>query len=315
MARLDQAFTASAVFQLLVYALGDAEAIDLISNVEVATPMLVSTRKGYVDRSTIALTAALIQLHDFLRRAPTARRYFQEVKPAAEKITLEQCDLYTVSDAQADAPGDTERMIHGILTSLGYALESAGWGGITDLQLRRYRHADVPDVIPKMNVYEIQAARLPEDIRQHLADFTPTLAAAVPPALSEQLCVLRSGNALNFHDASDVVLKITRCFERLHGIPKLDAYQAIESHSKAISWFATEGHAVQKLVIRSSNFFDLRQRLEQAGIQALRPHSPSGSENITEVCLISDPMQRRFEGATGSFVEYSVDGPRLEFSQ
>ncbi|VVE23056.1 DUF1338 family protein [Pandoraea anhela] len=317
MARLDQTLTSSAVFQLLVYALGDAEAIDLISNVDVSAPLLVSAAKGHVDRSIVAQAVALIQFHDFLRRAPTARNFLVEVKPASVRIALERCDLYTVSGQACGEYGDVAHMIPRILTSLGFVVDWEGWGGDAGFRICRYRHADYPDDVPKMIVHDIQLDRLPSHIREPLAGVTvPSvnpLAQAV--SASAQLGELEHGKPLNFHDASDLVLKIARCFERLHGIPRLDAYQAIASHSKGISWFATEGHALRKVIVRLSQFCEVSQWLGQAGIPAFRTHCATSAEQVTEISLLGDPLQRRFEGATGSFVEYSVDGPCLAFSR
>ena len=306
---------ASAVFQLLTYVVGEEDAIDVMAHVAVDGALLDKPVRGLADRATIAQTLALVLFHDLLRRVPAAKRYVHEFKPMHEKLVLDHGAVRTVKLQGMGALPCGEAAVTRLLKPLGYAFAAEYPLPALRMTGRSYRHMDFPEQIPQFFVSEILPELFSAPFQTAVANTFASSHDPVSEKLQSQLDALESRGVLEFHDAADVVLRVARCFDRQHELPKFEDYTSLLDESAEMGWIATEGNTFNHITVRVNDVTALHASLVEAGY-AIKPEVEiSSSGNVLQTALLADSVSRRLKGATSSYIEHTVPGSFCEFIQ
>ncbi|ALL68404.1 Protein of unknown function (DUF1338) [Paraburkholderia caribensis MBA4] len=303
----------SAVYRLLAYVLGNEEADEVFRHVMVDNALLGASFRGKVGRAAIAQALSLSLFHDLIRRVPSARRYVYEARTPREKLVLDHGSVRTVNLEGMGALPAGHRAIHRLIVPLGYEIADEYPMPWIHMVGRSYRHIDHPETIPQFFVSEISTSRFPDDVQHRITETFSESRDPLTPKLVSHLAKLEACGSLSFRDAADVVLRVARCFDRQHDLPKIDDYDAMRGHSSELAWISTEGNTFNHITIRVNDLADLHEHLRAEGFAVKDGIEVSASGTVLQTALRADSVSRRFRGPASSFVERVVPGSFCEF--
>lgn len=301
----------SALASLLGYVIGDDDAQRLIATVRVA-PALASRPVGnWVDRATVAQGLVLVLVADLLRRVPAARTYVDGL--ADEPLYFDHAVVHTVGQAGDAAPHASGGSIERILRALGFAAPSQAEGAAAAGLCRcvTFVQQDAPDLVPRIVLEQIDASAFGAEFHATAHRVFGAARDPLSPELAQLLQRMEAQGRLDFHDATDLVLRAARCFDRQHVLPHVADYEVLLQSSSAAAWVATEGQAFHHLTRSVPGLPDL-QALAVAGFEVRQTREPGHDGRARPMAVIGTQFSRRLKGPRGREIERTVPGSFLQ---
>ncbi|HYG44606.1 MAG TPA: DUF1338 family protein [Bordetella sp.] len=303
----------SALYQLLAYVLGENDAESVVSKVFVDDRILQRPVRGNVDRATIAQGLCLSLFFDLLRRVPSAKRYVNEFVEPKQKIVFDHGAVRTVKlEGMGGLPAGEEAILR-LLRPLGFVMR--GTYPLPGLHIvgRSYAHAEFPETMPQFFISEILLENFSDRFKETAVRAFSASRDPITPELRLALETLETKGSLPFHDAANVVLFGTRCFDRQHEIPAEEDYRVLCAESLEMAWILSEGNAFNHATDRVSDLAALHKRLREAGYRIKPDIEVSKNGRVRQTALLADPVTRRFKDSNGETCERTVPGSFYEF--
>ncbi len=303
----------SALYQLLAYVIGENEAESVVSKVFVDDRILQRPLRGNVDRATIAQGLCLNLFFDLLRRVPSARQYVNEFVEAEQKIVFDHGAVRTVRlDGMGGLPSGNEAILR-LLRPLGFVQRDIYPLPALRMVGHSYAHSEFPETMPQFFISEISLDSFSDRFKETAARVFATSRDPLTPELRLALETLEAKGSLPFHDAANVVLFGTRCFDRQHELPSEEDYLALGAESVEMAWISSEGNAFNHATDRVSDLTTLHVRLRDAGYRIKPDIEVSKNGRVRQTALLADPVTRRFKDANGGPRDLRVPGSFYEF--
>ena len=265
-----------------------------------------------VSRAELALALAGLLFEDVQRRVPMARAYVEDSVHAGHKLTFDHGALRTVAADCGELPSGAEAFTR-ILEPLGY--RRVGTYDLTKIHMTGFAfcHEDLPQAIPQYFVSELHPERFSEGFESAVARVVGQSKDPLSHQAKSILSRIASDGAIDFADAMRILPELVACFDRQHGEPTVQDYEALSAESAEMAWISTEGNAFNHATDRVADVFEVAEAQKALGRPIKESVEVSRNGNVMQTAFRAAVTQRLFRSEAGHMVVREVPGSFHEF--
>jgi hypothetical protein len=280
---------------LVASAVGQKAAATILDVLDLA-PVLAGQAEGPVSRAVFAMALNAVLFHDIMARVPLGATYVSERRAAGHKVLFDHGALRTI-DFGEGAPTGALPAGHlafaRILEPLGYHVADLYPLDRLKMTGRAYAHLDLPEAIPQFFVSELHVERFSPAFQVIAHAVFDSTADALGIEAQRALAAFAEG-ACDLDAARAALPQVVSAFERTHGAPRLEHYQALLAESAEAAWIATEGQAFNHATDRVPDVEAVADAQKALGRPVKDKVEVSGSGRVRQTAFKAQPVERVF---------------------
>lgn len=283
----------------------------LVINPELLTSDDHRLSRDQLNRAQVAMLMSMLLFKDLLERVPEGQAYANETVEKQQKITFDHGALRTISIDMKHLPSGKAAFSR-LLEPLGYEL--TGKYPLEKLKMCGfvYTHKDYPEDIPQYFISELYPEKFSPSFQKTVRKLVYDSIDPLTKAAQDLLKQLAEEKKLCLNSTTELLKVLPKCFERQHGIPRLDQYKQLLTESAEMAWIATEGNAFNHATDRVKAL-DILDKEERSKGRHMKPQIEEGlNANIRQTAYRASVVERTFK-EEGNTISIKVPGSFFEF--
>jgi hypothetical protein len=261
----------------------------------------------------MALNAVLF--HDIMGRVPLGAAYVSERRAAGHRLLFDHGALRTIDFGEGAATGALPAghlAFARILEPLGYGPPELYPLDRLKMTGRGYAHRDLPEAIPQFFVSELHVTRFSPAFQVIAHAVFDSTADALGTEAQAALAAFAAYGTCDLDAARAALPHVVAAFERTHGVPRLEHYEALKAESAEAAWIATEGQAFNHATDRVPDVEAVADAQRALDRPIKDKVEVSGSGRVRQTAFKAQPVERTFLTDAGE-VTLTVPGSFHEF--
>jgi hypothetical protein len=298
---------------LVASAIGPDAAAEILATLDI-DPALTAQADGPVSRAVFAMAMNAVLFHDIMARVPLGAAYVAERWSAGHKVLFDHGALRTIDfgNSPTGALPAGHLAFARILEPLGYALADLYPLDRLKMTGRAYAHLDLPEAIPQFFVSELHVTRFSPAFQVIAHAVFDATADALGIEAQRALAAFAAEGSCDLDAARAALPQVVAAFERTHGAPRLEHYQALLTESAEAAWIATEGQSFNHATDRVPDVEAVADAQKALGRPVKDAVEVSASGRVRQTAFKAQPVARVFATDDGE-VTLTVPGSFHEF--